>query len=991
MKCTIKWLKALSMTLLTCLCLLGIIACKDNDGGDSSLSETGIYYLYENNTYDKSDYIELLSGNEWRDSEEETGTYSISGSTITFYYAFDGEMEELFDGTISDGVMCLDFFGEDTYYCKDGKVPSENSGSSENNGNEQTEKQYTVTYNANGGTFAGGETTLISTAKGNSTLTAPDSPMRTNYTFAGWATNSTGLNKWNFSTDKVTNNLTLYATWSQKSASILSVDGASIDGLEIFMFVDKDTDSVSLASKVVCSDDSVWKLYYDKLGQVEIPTKIAADISGKLLNGDNIFYIVVTSQDGVQVNVYELNVYRSHAISVRYYDSETLLKTETAYTGYEFATNYTPTITGYTFNDWNYSSKVLWDDLNLYVDKTANTYTVTYDVNGGDELTTTEKTVTYDSDYTLTTPTRTGYTFLGWYYGDTQLTDENGKSISVWDYAKKLTVKAKWQANEYAVMLKTNDSNAGTVTGAGNYAYDSSVTITASTNSGYTWLGWYDNNDELVTSELSYKFKMDFAVTYMAKWSKTTVTKNISAAGSITFLSDKYVNGQEVTVTATTNSGYTWLGWYNGDTQLTPESSYTFIMNEEFKTYTAKWTYYTITTNTNMNTAGTYTVYTDEKITAGEIVTLKAEPYLGYTVNWYCGQTFLSNELNYTFVMPNNNITYTAQWEVVEELKNFTFNSTNTTCVITNVIDKTAKEIILPEYITNIRSGALNGCADVENLIIPFIPTFSCTHHNASMYPLGYIFGQNEYEGSSAIRQYYHSCSTGTTTKTFYIPDTLTSVAIKNGSVDMNFFNSCATLKSITFGKGILDINADYVAYSNDLSNDINEFIVEEGNTKYHSINNCIIETNEKSLILGCKNSVIPTDGSVTSIGRDAFAVCRSLTSINIPDGVTSIGSDAFICCESLTSVTIGKSVERIDINAFFGCNSLTNVYYKGTVGDWSAITIGGSNTGLTNATLYYYSETEPVLNTDGTAYDGNYWHYNDANEIVVWVYIKEE
>ena len=65
--------------------------------------------------------------------------------------------------------------------------------------------------------------------------------------------------------------------------------------------------------------------------------------------------------------------------------------------------------------------------------------------------------------------------------------------------------------------------------------------------------------------------------------------------------------------------------------------------------------------------------------------------------------------------------------------------------------------------------------------------------------------------------------------------------------------------------------------------------------------------------ITDCDNSaegklVIPNEIEglpVTSIGRGAFAYCRDLTSIIIPDGVTSIGGAVFIACESLQSVTI--------------------------------------------------------------------------------------
>ena len=81
---------------------------------------------------------------------------------------------------------------------------------------------------------------------------------------------------------------------------------------------------------------------------------------------------------------------------------------------------------------------------------------------------------------------------------------------------------------------------------------------------------------------------------------------------------------------------------------------------------------------------------------------------------------------------------------------------------------------------------------------------------------------------------------------------------------------------------------------------------------------------------------IISFNGPVTKIGYYAFANCKSLTSVTIPDSVTTIGESAFSSCTSLSSVTIGDSVTTIGEWAFQDCNSLTSV----TIGD-SVTTIG--------------------------------------------------
>ena len=127
-------------------------------------------------------------------------------------------------------------------------------------------------------------------------------------------------------------------------------------------------------------------------------------------------------------------------------------------------------------------------------------------------------------------------------------------------------------------------------------------------------------------------------------------------------------------------------------------------------------------------------------------------------------------------------------------------------------------------------------------------------------------------------------------------------------------------------------------------------------------------------------------EGSVCeSIGDCAFYECSSLTSVVIGDSVTTIGGSAFSGCRSLTSIKIPDSVTSIGEWAFYNCSSLTSVYYGGTARDWAEISIGSSNTYLTNATRYYYSEEEPAVNATGMAYDGNYWYYDEDGKVNVW------
>lgn len=155
----------------------------------------------------------------------------------------------------------------------------------------------------------------------------------------------------------------------------------------------------------------------------------------------------------------------------------------------------------------------------------------------------------------------------------------------------------------------------------------------------------------------------------------------------------------------------------------------------------------------------------------------------------------------------------------------------------------------------------------------------------------------------------------------------ITSVSIPNGIriIGENAFAGCMSLTKVYIPASVTSIGLGAFTWCTDLE----EIMVHSDNKEYFSHENCLINTDEKVLILGCMNSVIPSDGSVETIGDSAFAGCESLETIIIPESVTMIDDWAF-GYTGLMSVTIPEYVEVLGNGVFMGCWQLSDIEFAG-------------------------------------------------------------
>lgn len=531
---------------------------------------------------------------------------------------------------------------------------------------------YTLTFNPNGGTVTPTSKDLeYNSAYGTLPTPTRASDAQYTYTFAGWYTAATGGTQVTATTKMAAKDTIVYAHWTSNTRSY------TVSYQTTYGTLNRTSQSVAYNSKGSCTltmPDNTAEFTYTFVGWYTAAngggTKVGSELTLETpaIKGTVTYYAYVTRSTKSYTHTFNAN-------------GGGTVSPATITKAYNTALGTLPTVsrTGYTFVGWFDTSAAsggtqattttkVTGTKTWYARWSINSYTFTFDKNGGNTPSATTITKEYNTAIgTLPTCSRAAdntytYAFAGWFdtsasSGGTQLTT-----------ATKVTSNKTWYArwtSTYKNYTVTWDGNGGTPSkSSSSFHYNDALgTLPTATRTGYTFKGW--STSKTGTVNVSTTTKVTANVTYYAVWTINSYTWTFDANGG-TGDTTKTLNYNATLSTLPTASrastaanNYTFAGWFDtdastGGTQLTTSTKCTGN-----KTWYARWTASTRQYKLTV-TAGTGgTVSGGGTYNYNASATLKATANSGYHfVKWSDGNTSATRTVTVT-----KDATYTATFE----------------------------------------------------------------------------------------------------------------------------------------------------------------------------------------------------------------------------------------------------------------------------------------------------------------------------------------
>ena len=391
-----------------------------------------------------------------------------------------------------------------------------------------TANEYKVIFDANGGTVTPAEQTVTY----GSTYGELPTPTREGYTFAGWFTEQNGGTQVTKETVvKTVADHTLYAHWTANTYTVK---------------FDANEGTVTSAEQTVT--------YGSHYGELPTPTREGYTFAGWFTeqNGGTKVMAdtkVTTAENHTLYAYWMQNIYdvsfdanggkeAYEPKKVRHGDTYGKFPPEPTRIGYKFAGWYTEKDGGAKVE----LGDVVTSSHTLYAHWTANEYTVTFDANGGAVEPKTQ-TVTYGSTYgELPTPTRKGYTFVGWFTNPNSGTQV--KADAEVTTAADRTLHAHWTQNIHTVTIK--DDKDGKVIESQRIPEGGMAKKPAKepVREGYTFVGWQANG-------AAWDFDQNVVerdTEIIALWEKVVIAPDVAIEGGTSFIVGRATENAMVTI-----------------------------------------------------------------------------------------------------------------------------------------------------------------------------------------------------------------------------------------------------------------------------------------------------------------------------------------------------------------------------------------------------------------------------------------------------------
>ena len=409
----------------------------------------------------------------------------------------------------------------------------------------------------------------------NTTVTAPTTLIKEGYTFEGWYTEAAFTNQWNFETNKVNEDVTLYGKWIPKIYNVeFKFNNNVIHSTKV-----KHGDTIPMedVSDIVIEGHmiegwftepeliNIWDMFDGKVTQ-DMTLYAKTEMERFKVDFVDIFGNIITTVKDIPYNTVTPNAYQ-------------IIVNKAGYTYALYTDASMNTV-------WNQDQRIKQDTVVLVV-YTINNYTLSFEVNGGSPLST--KTLSHGSLVGLNhETTRAGYEFEGWFL-DAGFTIPVTSETTI---AANMTIYAQWK--EIPVVQKailSFETNGGSSLAPIEFEKGSLIgTNYVTTKSGYMFEGWF--LDAGFTTPVTSETTITANMTIYAQWKEIPVVQkailSFETNGGSSLAPIEFEKGSLIgTNYVTTKSGYTFEGWFLDAGFTIPVTSETTITAN--MTIYAKW------------------------------------------------------------------------------------------------------------------------------------------------------------------------------------------------------------------------------------------------------------------------------------------------------------------------------------------------------------------------------------------------------------------